>query len=453
MSKLFSSITDWFDHQIFRISRWRPGGNRRRRDRNSLNRDRKLSFSEIHNSTTQHHHHHNHHHHQQQQQQQRKRHKPTESGGESPPIMIGYYPDEVIQIGNGGGGGVGVDVRSKSKNGERSFIRRLLQCSPCCGVDQICSNRKRSFNPGTYSKESNRSDAAIISNRIYRQQISLNSSSSACETASIVQLSANLLNDQSTNSTPPIIVLDSVFNVPSSNSNIVNNHDDGDDDDDDDDGFNPNEEQNQNNSLNKCIPTNHQQSKPNYHRHQSMPSPNSPNKSNNNNNNNNSFLQKLSKKSKISSIIGESYSNQINSARIEVSTKRLMKELAELMRRQQTNVNNDPFSLSSTSKCQYSKFATTKSQFTVELVNELLYEWYIKIYEFDKDSQFKIHFTITKLNIEFLENKIYLFVHVLNTKFPIIFMIVIEVAVLSLVVEISSCQNLILQIMFQYQSN
>ena len=136
-------------------------------------------------------------------------------------------------------------------------------------------------------------------------------------------------------------------------------------------------------------------------------------------------------------------------SRIEVSTKRLMKELSDLMRREIGHSNhrgrgndkvygsgfscvsprepilNIAFTLSNkkyeednkeylkndvninintnnnnnvTSSQQSSSTSiTTQSQFTVELANDLLYEWYIKIYQFDNESQVRFYVFIFRL--------------------------------------------------------
>lgn len=59
--------------------------------------------------------------------------------------------------------------------------------------------------------------------------------------------------------------------------------------------------------------------------------------------------------------------NGANSTHVPVSTKRLMKELGDLMRKQTIHPQS--------------------SAFTVELVDDSLYEWHIKIHQFDADSQ------------------------------------------------------------------
>lgn len=71
--------------------------------------------------------------------------------------------------------------------------------------------------------------------------------------------------------------------------------------------------------------------------------------------------------------------------RVEVSTKRLMKELRELMKKQngQSSSTSGQSSRASVKDCG-------EPMFSVELVDDCLYEWYIKIHQFDKDSQVSV---------------------------------------------------------------
>ena len=78
-------------------------------------------------------------------------------------------------------------------------------------------------------------------------------------------------------------------------------------------------------------------------------------------------LFKSSKKSVVPSVGSNSNSQRDKQIRMDISTKRLMREIGDLMRRRQNQ--------------------QLTANFTTELVNDSLYEWYIKIYEFDKESQ------------------------------------------------------------------
>ncbi|KAH9396885.1 ubiquitin-conjugating enzyme [Tyrophagus putrescentiae] len=113
-----------------------------------------------------------------------------------------------------------------------------------------------------------------------------------------------------------------------------------------------------------------------------------------------SFLEKLAKKGKVASanngghpLSGASiFQTQLSKGSLEVSSKRIMKELSDLMRRQQTRedvstAETITSTSTSTPNTKMGVHLSTKSQFTVELVNDVLYEWYIKIYEFDRESQ------------------------------------------------------------------
>nr|XP_027199087.1 ubiquitin-conjugating enzyme E2 25-like [Dermatophagoides pteronyssinus] len=92
-------------------------------------------------------------------------------------------------------------------------------------------------------------------------------------------------------------------------------------------------------------------------------------------------LFKSSKKSVVPSVGSNSNSQRDKQIRMDISTKRLMREIGDLMRRRQNQ--------------------QLTANFTTELVNDSLYEWYIKIYEFDKESQ--IYSDMQQYQIQFVQ--------------------------------------------------
>ncbi|KAH9529248.1 ubiquitin-conjugating enzyme [Dermatophagoides farinae] len=93
-------------------------------------------------------------------------------------------------------------------------------------------------------------------------------------------------------------------------------------------------------------------------------------------------LFKSTKKSVVHSVGSNPINNQRDKQiRIDISSKRLMREIGDLMRRRQNQ--------------------QLTANFTIELVNDSLYEWYIKIYEFDKESQ--IYLDMQQYQIQFVQ--------------------------------------------------
>lgn len=95
-----------------------------------------------------------------------------------------------------------------------------------------------------------------------------------------------------------------------------------------------------------------------------------------------SFAKSIGKRSKKSvlptnALATEQLSQEQQQVRMKFSSKRLMKEIGNLMNKQQNQ--------------------QLTANFSVELINDSLYEWYIKIYEFDKESQVSVHFLFSTL--------------------------------------------------------
>lgn len=367
---MLSRIRNWFANS--RVTSWRPGrqrglgeGRRRRRSEGSFNRDRRLSFPELPTGPV--------------------TNPVTETGNQEqqsvdPVTSVAYHPKvqpEEVAIPSSSATN---SVQSNRNLHTRSFLRRYFFCCPCFGCSkkaqesssgELNSNRQ-SYRPREHSLPNNPSPNIV--NLVYQNpppenpqvpQPESDKSENQLQPLSAEQLlkstGLNSVNDL-LKSTPPQYHknLQQVASFKGKNTekrpeNIIL-------------------------MFPGTFPTEKAVSQ--FRQAASSTKP--------------SFLEKLSKKAKVASSsstmspkvmsTNAAPSSSFSKSSLEVSSKRLMKELSDLMRRQQTRDELSETSLE-TSSSSSTRALSTKSQFTVELVNDVLYEWYVKIFEFDKESQ------------------------------------------------------------------